>query len=77
MVSQNADSGPYRLLNTQMKLFEHISGVNDIIAGRSVSPSTGNALYENQLRNSAIALADLLDSFAAFRRERDFKALNI
>ena len=77
VVSTNADSSAYKLLNLEMKLFDQISGVSDAIAGRNVAPSTGNALYENQLRNSAIALADLLDSFAAFRRDRDKKALNI
>lgn len=77
IVTTNADGSAYKLLNLQMKLFDQISGVSDAIAGRNVAPSTGNALYENQLRNSAIALADLLDSFAAFRSDRDFKALNI
>ncbi len=57
-----------------MKLFDNISGVGDVIAGRNISPSTGNALYESQLRNSTIGLADLIDSFAAFRNERDRKA---
>lgn len=73
VVTSAADCGAYQLLSLQMKLFDNISGVSDVIAGRSVSPSTGNAVYENQLRNSVIALADLLDSFAAFRRDRDYK----
>ncbi len=77
VTTPNCDASAYQLLGLQMKLFDQISGVSDIIAGRNVSPTMGNAVYENQLRNSAIALADLLESFAAFRSERDKKALNI
>ena len=74
VVSSGADCGAYQLLALQMKLFDNISGIGDVVAGRNVSPSTGNAVYENQLRNSIIGLTDLLDSFAAFKRERDKKA---
>ncbi|MDE5555842.1 MAG: hypothetical protein K2J10_11765 [Muribaculaceae bacterium] len=75
--SPTDNKGASELLNLQMKLFDQISGVSDVIAGRSISPSTGNAVYESQLRNSAVALADLIDSFAAFRSDRDYKAINI
>lgn len=69
--TSTSDAGAYQLLALQMKLFDNISGISDAIAGRSVAPSTGNALYENQMRNSTIALADLIDSFAAFRHDRN------
>lgn len=75
--SPTDNKGASELLNLQMRLFDQISGVSDVIAGRNISPSTGNAVYESQLRNSAVALADLIDSFAAFRSDRDFKAINI
>lgn len=77
VVAQGADAGAYELLSLQMKLLDNISGVGDALAGRTVAASTGNALYENQLRNSAIAIADLIETFAAFRRQRDDKALNL
>lgn len=77
IITSNPDAGAYQLLSLQMKLFDNISGVGDALAGRNVSASTGNALYESQLRNSTIALADLIESFAAFRNQRDQKALNI
>ncbi len=76
VVTSTADNGAYQMLSLQMKLLDNISGVSDAIAGRTVAPSTGNALYENQLRSSIIALADLLESFAAFRDSRNFKADN-
>lgn len=74
VVTSTADSGAYQMLSLQMKLLDNISGVSDAIAGRSVAPATGNALYENQLRSSVIALADLLETFAAFRESRNLKA---
>lgn len=73
VVTRSADDGAYRLLDLQMKLFDNISGVSDVIAGRDVASSTGRDVYESRLRNSAVALADLLDSFAAFRADRDRK----
>lgn len=76
VVTSSANFGAYELLSLQMKLFENISGVGDAIAGRTVSPATGKGLYESQVENSTIALADLLESFGAFREERDKKAEN-
>lgn len=77
VVTSTADFGAYRMLSLQMKLLDNISGISDAVAGRAINSSTGNALYENQLRNSIVALADLLDAFGALRDERDRKALNI
>lgn len=75
VVTSTADNGAYQMLSLQMKLLDNISGVSDAVAGRPVAPSTGNALYENQLRNSVIALADLIESFASFRDKRNLKAM--
>lgn len=75
VVTSTADNGAYQMLSLQMKLLDNISGVSDAVAGRTVAPSTGNALYENQLRNSVIALADLIESFASFRDKRNLKAM--
>lgn len=76
VMTSTKNLGAYELLSLQMKLFDNISGVSDVIAGRNVAPSTGSAVYESQLRNSAVALADLIDSFTAFRNDRDSKAEN-
>lgn len=76
VITSSANFGAYELLSLQMKLFENISGVGDALAGRNVSPTTGKGLYDSQVENSAIALADLLESFGAFREERDRKAEN-
>ncbi len=74
MVNNSADSGAYQLLNLQMKLFEDISGISDALLGRNVSASTGQALYDAQVRQAAVSLTDLLASFASFTDERRAKA---
>lgn len=76
IVASTKDLGAYELLSLQMKLFDNISGVSDVIAGRNISPSTASSVYESQLRNSVVALADLIDTFASFRSDRDLKAEN-
>ena len=76
VMTPTKDIGAYDLLSLQMKLFNNISGVSDVIAGRDIPSSTGDAVYESQLRNSAVALADILDTFADFRAARDLKAQN-
>ncbi len=73
VVTPTSNNGAYELLSLQMKLFDTISGVGDALAGRNVSPQTGKELYESQIRNSTIAIADMLETFAALRDERDRK----
>lgn len=76
VVSPTSELGAYNLLSLQMKLFDNISGVSDALAGRDISPSVSNSRYQTQLLNSAISLADLLDTFTAFCRLRNLKAQN-
>lgn len=77
VITSPSDHSAYQLLELQMKLFDNISGIGDVIAGRNVSAATGNALYESQLQNSTIALADILKTFDAFRNDRDLKLHNM
>lgn len=74
MITNSADSGAYQLLNLQMKLFGDVSGISDALLGRNVSAATGSSLYDAQVRNAAIALADLLETFGSFADERTEKA---
>ena len=74
VVTNTADSGAYQLLNLQMKLFGDVSGISDALLGRNVAAATGSSLYDAQVRNAAIALADLLETFASFTAERSDKA---
>mgnify|MGYP001025903299 FL=1 len=65
--------GAYQLLDLQMNLFERTCGISDALLGRNVSPATGSTLYEAQVQNATIALADLLDTFASFTAARSAK----
>lgn len=74
VVGSGASEGAYRLLDLQLKMLDNVSGVSDALMGRRMSGVTGAELYEKQFRNSTVAIADLLESFAAFTRARDAKA---
>lgn len=76
VVSNAAGSGAYQLLDLQMRLFEQASGVSEALLGRNIPSNGGSQLYESQVRNATIALADLFETFSAFTDERDFKAIN-
>lgn len=77
VVTNTADSGAYRFLELQMKLFRDISGVGDSILGHSQPSASGAQMLESQIRNATIALADIFDTFRAFTELRNEKALNI
>ena len=77
MITNSAESGAYRLLELQMKLFEDVSGISDALMGRNISAATGASLYDAQVRNAAIALTDLLDTFASFTTDRNAKVAAI
>jgi len=76
MVTNGAANGAYQLLSLQMKLFDDISGVGGTLLGRSDSGAKGVSLYEAQVRNATIALYDLLLTFEAFTKQRDYKMKN-
>lgn len=76
VVAAGQSDGAYRLLELQMKLFEDVSGVSEALLGKGLSAARGSELYESQLRNAAIALADIFDSFTAFITSRNAIALS-
>lgn len=65
------DTPASQLLALQLKLFNDVSGVSDVLTGRGVSGTTGATMYEAQLRNATIALSDVLETFIAFTGVRD------
>lgn len=77
VVTNNDNNGAYQLLQLQMKLFEDVSGVSEALLGKGLSSARGTELYESQVRNATVALADLFESFASFTAERDKKALSV
>jgi len=66
-----ADIGAKEMLQTQIQLFEDISGVNSALMGKAVSGAIGAERYESEMRNSAISILDLMQSFADFTATRD------
>lgn len=73
VMTSAADSGAYNLLSLELQLFKDVSGVSNALLGKDVNPSTGADLYDNQVKNAAIALADIFGSFASFIHDRDDK----
>ncbi|MBD5320953.1 MAG: hypothetical protein HDS07_08730 [Bacteroides sp.] len=71
VVSPADHSGAYRLLETQLSLFQQISGVSEAMQGRLPQANTSAALFDSQLRSSTVALLDLIDSFNSFRTARN------
>ena len=74
VVTNTSSTGAYQLLQLQMKLFEDVSGVSEALLGKGLTGARGSELYESQLRNATVALADLFDSFSSFIEERNDKA---
>lgn len=73
-ISTNAtDIGAREMLQTQIQLFEDISGVNSSLMGKAVSGAVGAERYESELRNSAVSILDLMRTFADFTKRRDAK----
>ena len=64
-------SGAYELLNTEMKLFEQVSGVSSALQGRQPDRNISGEMYQAQIDNAAIALLDIFDTFNSFRLLRD------
>ncbi len=70
--ANGSNSGAFQMIELQMKLFEEISGVSSALKGKSPTVNSANA-YQLQSENANIALSDVMDTFEAFRRQRDKK----
>lgn len=60
------------MVNLQMNLFEKISGVNSALQGQA-EKNAGAQLYESQIANATISLADIFETFNNFRLNRNNK----
>ncbi len=76
IAANNTNIGAFELLQLEMKLFEDVSGVSNALMGKNISATTGSVLYESQIKNATIALADIFETFNHFRSERDKKAFD-
>lgn len=70
--SSNSNAGAYDMLRLQMQLLEEISGVTGALQGKT--PYANNAsLYRHEADYAYASLADIFDSFNAFRQARNRK----
>lgn len=71
IASRNCDIGAYDLLELEMKLFRDVSGVSEVLSGHGTSGAKGSTMYESQVQNATVALADLLETYGGFISNRD------
>lgn len=78
ITTAGGDAGAHRLLELELRLMEDTSGVSGTLLGdtRDMPSNAGSALFEGQVRQSASALADIVDTFRSFTQARDAKALH-
>lgn len=73
MIANNTDIGALQMAQLQMKLLEEISGVSGALQGKTRESGNSATLYQSEAQNSAVALADIFDTFGTFRSQRDKK----
>lgn len=66
VVTPMADFGARDLLQTQIKLFEDVSGVSDALLGKASGGIVGVDRYESEVKNASVAVSDLLKTYRAF-----------
>lgn len=71
IVSNATDVGGYEMLKLQMQLLEEVSGVSGALQGKAPAGMTSAGLYQAQVDNASIAMADIYGTFTNFRRQRD------
>lgn len=71
VVTPLGDSGAAEMLETQIRLFEDVSGVSSALMGKSVSAAVGHERYESEVRNASVSINDLLSTFRDFILLRD------
>ena len=77
LTAPGRSEGATQLLELELKLFQQISGVTNALQGQAPAGMTSASLYESQVRNSAVALLDIFETFNSFRAQRTAKALTL
>ncbi|MBQ8100064.1 MAG: hypothetical protein IJ640_00320 [Prevotella sp.] len=73
-ISTNATNiGTNEMLALQLQLVRDISGVHGAMLGREAKSGTAASLYAQEASNAQTNLLDTIESFAAFRKRRDYK----
>ena len=72
------DTGAYRMLEMELKLFDQTSGVGTALLGTSSTAySTGYEHLRQQVENATIALTDIFGTFRSFIVSRNLKLENL
>lgn len=66
-----ADPGISRMLQTQIEMFQDVSGVSDALMGRNISAGVGAERYRSEVANASLTVDDLLKTFRHFVATRD------
>ena len=75
--SQAIQTTDVEMVRMMLNLVDDISGVHGALQGQSASAGTPASLYAQQSQNATINLVDILDTFASFRKDRDFKMMKV
>lgn len=73
--SNSTNIGATELLTLQLRLLTEISGVSGAMQGQAAKSGVSSSMYQQQAMNSQSNILDYLESFDAFRRQRDYKML--
>ncbi len=77
-IATNATNiGAQELLSLQLSLVQEVSGVHGALQGKEAKSGTAASLYAQEANNSQVNIADLLEGFVSFRKQRDYKLLKI
>ena len=77
-ISTNATNiGANEMLALQLQLVRDISGVHGAMLGKEAKSGTAASLYAQEASNAQTNLLDMIESFAAFRKRRDYKIAKI
>lgn len=71
VVTPMADLGVHQLLQTQIAMFEDVSGVSRSFMGKAGSGNVGAERYSMEVENASVAVGDLLKTFSHFTGVRD------
>ena len=69
--------GANEMLALQLQLVRDISGVHGAMLGKEAKSGTAASLYAQEASNAQTNLLDTIESFAAFRKRRDYKIAKI
>ena len=73
-ISTNATNiGTNELLALMLQLVRDISGVHGAMLGKEAKSGTAASLYAQEASNAQTNLLDIIESFSAFRKRRDYK----